>query len=198
MIIYKITNLKDGKSYIGQTTQKLTERWWQHCNRSPSQNHRSYIYNAIHKDGAENFVVEQLDSASTLEGLNLLEIHYVTKFNTIAPAGYNLHPGGRGKTCHPDTKAKISAALKGRPIKNRQNGAAKGRPVSLERRAQISATLKGRPQPSKYKPVLCVETGTVYESVNAACAALKVDRVTMSGLIKSGKCSRAGLTFKFI
>lgn len=196
MIIYKITNKLDGKLYIGQTTQALSERWWQHCNRCPSQSHRSYIYNAIQKDGVENFIVEQIDVAGTLETLNLLEVHYIKKFNTIAPNGYNLYPGGMGKTCHPDTKAKISASLKGRPIKNRMNGAPKGRSVSPERRAQISKTLTGRPNKALYKPIIAIETGIIYRSINEAAKSLNLNRVTISGLLKSGKQSRLGLTFK--
>lgn len=199
MVIYKITNIKDGKTYIGQTTQKLNERWWQHCNRSPSQSHRSYIYNAIQKDGVDSFVIEELAKASDLDALNLLEVFYINKFNSIAPNGYNLHPGGKGKLCHPDTKLKISASLKGRPIKNRMNGAPKGRPVSEERRKRISDTLKGKPQPWKHKQVLIVETGAVYESINAAAKATKLNRVTVSKCIKSGQQhKKTGFTFKLV
>lgn len=197
MIIYKIRNLINGMLYIGQTTQSLSERWWQHCNRCPSQSHRSYIYNAIREYGPNNFVVEEIDKATNLDDLNLKEETYIKAFNTIAPYGYNLHPGGKGKTCHPDTKIKISQSLKGRPIKNRMNGAPKGRPVSEERKARISATMTGKPQPWKYKPVLCIETGKVYESINAAAKDLNLNRVTVSGLLKTGKISRNGLSFKY-
>lgn len=202
MIIYKITNKRDGKIYIGQTTQPLVDRWWQHCNRSPSQSHRSYIYNAIQKDGFENFIVEKIAEAPDLEALNVLEIHYIARYNSMAPNGYNLHPGGKGKICHEDTKVRISATMKQKDKSTlfggkRQVGAVKGRPVSPERRAQISETLKGQPQPWKHKPVIAVETGTVYPSVNDAAKALGVNRVTISSLLKSGKAGRLGLRFKF-
>src|ERR1019366_1886763 len=165
MIIYKITHKETGKIYIGQTTQSLTERLWQHSHRSPSQSHKSAIHNAFVKYGVNAFTIEQIDTADTLDNLNLLEIKYITQYNCLSPNGYNLLKGGDNKECHPETKAKISATLKGRPIKNRMNGAPKGRPVSMERRAQISAALKGRPRPDKYKPIIAVETGTVYESI---------------------------------
>jgi hypothetical protein len=61
---------------------------------------------------------------------------------------------------------------------------------------RISDTLKGRPNTALHKPVICVETGVAYESVNAAAKALKVNRVTISGLLKSGKQGRLGLSFK--
>ena len=115
MIIYKITHIKSGKSYIGQTTQPLAERIWQHTNRSPSQKHRSSIHNAIKRYGIDSFTIETLASASSIEELNMLEIELIAKHNTLAPNGYNLLKGGGNKECHPDTKARISETLKGRP-----------------------------------------------------------------------------------
>lgn len=198
MIIYKITNQVNNKVYIGQTTQTLGDRWWQHCNRSPSQTHRSYIHSAIKQYGADNFTIEIIAAASSIDELNALEEALINQYVSLAPNGYNLHVGGMNKKCHPETKAKISQALRGRPIANRQNGAAKGRPVSAERRARISATLTGVAQPSKYKAVKVVETGQVFESVKAACAALKLSRTTVIGLLKSGGQSRAGISFEYL
>lgn len=196
MIIYKITNKISGKVYVGQTTQSIVERFWQHCNRSPSQTHRSYVYNAIQKDGKDNFTIEQIASAETIDQLNALEIAYIEELDSIAPNGYNLQEGGNNKTCHEETRAKISNTLKGRPIKNRQNGAEKGRPVSNERKAMISKTMTGVAQPWKYKAVID-SNGVIHESVQSAAKALGVSRATISQLIKTGKTGRLGLSFKF-
>jgi group I intron endonuclease len=225
MIIYKVTNKLNGKLYVGQTVQKLEHRWRDHIRGDNGKNTQSYLYRALQKHGKDNFTVEQIDTASTIEGLNVLEEFYIKKLNTLAPNGYNLLPGGENRRQHEDTKeklskinkgkiipnrwtggntttptedikAKISASLKGRPIKNRMNGASKGRPVSAERRAMISATMTGQPQPWKYKAVID-SNGVEYESVNACAKILKANRVTISGLIKSGKVGRLGLTFKF-
>lgn len=197
MIIYKITNNINGKMYIGLTSVSLRERWTNHKSncRNPAK-YTSALYSAMRKYGVDNFSIEQIDSAGTLESLNLLEIHYIAKFDTISPKGYNLDNGGGSQNCHPETRAKISASLKGRPIKNRMNGAPKGRPVSQERRERISATMTGQPQPWKYKAVID-SNGAEYESVNACAKALKVNRVTISGLIKSAKQGSMGLSFKF-
>ncbi len=78
------------------------------------------------------------------------------------------------------------------------NGAPKGRPVSEERRKRISETLKGRPNTALYKPIIVIETGVKYESVNAAAKALKVNRVTISQLLKTGKQGRMKLSFKYL
>lgn len=188
--------------YVGQTVQKLVDRWSDHSRPSAGQHpNKSAIGQAIQKYGKENFTIEQIDIAGTLESLNLLEIHYINKLNTLAPSGYNLELGGDSKVCHEDTKAKISATMKTKPVDTlfggkRQVGAPKGRPVTAERRAKISATMTGQPQPWKYKPVQAIETGIIYESINTAAKALGVNRVTISALLKSGKKGRLGLSFK--
>lgn len=199
MTIYKITNTITNKAYIGQTTQSLTERFWQHCHRSPSQSDRSAIHNAIKKHGKDNFTIEVLATAKSIDELNKLEIQYIKQLNTLSPTGYNLLKGGDNKECHPETKEKISKTLKGRPIKNRMNGAPKGRPVSAERRARISKTLTEVTQPWKYKKVLVNETGEVFESVNAAAKALGINRPALSNaLIHGSKNRKTGYTFKYL
>lgn len=197
MIIYKITNLLNGKIYIGQTVQKLTDRWSDHSRpcRGTSKI-KSAIASAIRKYGKENFKIEQIDSTDTLEKLNTIETTYIKAFNCLSPNGYNLELGGQNKACHEETKAKISNTLKGRPIKNRQNGAAKGRPVTLERRERISKTLTGQTQPWKYKEVMVVETGQIFESITSAAKALGLNRATIWSLLKSGKRSRGGFTVR--
>ena len=199
MIIYKITNAINTKIYIGQTVQSLTDRWSDHCRPCKGKHvNRSAIGSAIRKYGQENFTIEQIDSATSLEELNIKEQTYIKALNTLSPNGYNLELGGNSKECHPETKIKISKALKGRPIKNRMNGAPKGRPVSEERRKRISETLKGRPNTALHKRVIIVETGIIYSSVNAAAKAVGLSRTTVSSLLKSGQQhKKTGLSFKF-
>ncbi len=186
MIIYKVTNKKNGKLYIGQTTQSLVERWWQHCHRSPSQKSRSCLYSAIKKYGEDSFVVEQIDMAESLEELNFKEIIYIKALNTLSPNGYNMHLGGDARACHEETKEKISATLKGRKIENRWTGGNRS-PRTDAQKAALSAKIKGRPNVALHKRVECIETGVVYESVNACAAAHGCNRVTISSLLKSGK-----------
>ena len=67
-IIYKVTNLQNGKVYIGQTIRTLNQRRTQHI--YDARNSCSfYFHNAIRKYGEDSFVWEQIDSAETAEEL---------------------------------------------------------------------------------------------------------------------------------
>ncbi len=223
MIIYKATNKINGKIYIGQTVQPLHKRWKDHC-RGDKQP-EGYLHRAIVKYGAESFTIEQIDSAETLEELNIKEETYIKALNCLSPNGYNLLPGGGNREVHPETQEKIRQKLKGRPISNRW---AKGRshphseetkaklsaifkgkliknrwtggnpnPPSEEHKAKMSAMWKGKPNTVLYKKVLC-SNGMEFESVNAAAKHFNLNRVTISGLLKSGKIGRCGFSFKFL
>lgn len=68
MIIYKATNILNGKSYIGLTTRDLNERKLEHLRHTYTEN--TYFHKAINKYGKENFIWEVIDdSAKTLEEL---------------------------------------------------------------------------------------------------------------------------------
>ena len=55
---------------------------------------RDLVKYAIKKYGSENFKVEILEIASSLEELIFLEKYYIKFFNSISPFGYNLTEGG--------------------------------------------------------------------------------------------------------
>lgn len=196
MIIYKITNRVNGKIYIGQTVQRLIDRWSDHARPCLGRHkNRSAIAAAIQKYGKENFTIEQIDQASTREELNIKEQTYIKAFDCLCPNGYNMEPGGGSKACHEETKKKISATLKGRPFLNRWTGG-NTKKLTDEQKAHLSALNKGKPNVALYKAVVRSD-GVEFESVNAAAAAIGMNRVTVTGLLKSGKVGRAGFSFKF-
>ena len=92
MIVYKITNKINGKSYIGQTKFSVEKRFkeHQHCKTS-------LIGKAIHKYGVENFSIEVLAKCKTQKELDEMEIFFIAYFDCITPNGYNLAKGGRYK-----------------------------------------------------------------------------------------------------
>lgn len=78
--IYLITNLINGKVYVGKTTGTLENRWKQHV-EAASRNIDTHLYRAIRKYGAENFKIESLYYGD--ENLNELERYYIKQYNSF-------------------------------------------------------------------------------------------------------------------
>ena len=92
MYLYQITNLINGKIYIGQTNN-IQKRWSNHkCGNSPNQ----VIAKAIKKYGKENFQFEVLYRNISIEDIDELEIKTIQEKNSLVPNGYNVSRGGGG------------------------------------------------------------------------------------------------------
>lgn len=110
MIIYKITNKYDGKIYIGQTVRTLEERMGEHKRKKQT-------YFDKHYKNTNDFIVEIIDYANSIEELNEKEKYYISKFNSIFPNGYNYCEGGDNTTGFrhsEESKRKMSEHKKGR------------------------------------------------------------------------------------
>lgn len=97
--IYKITNTINGKSYIGQTCQKVEDRWNEHKRGKTSKN--SPLKRAIEKYGWDNFTKEVIETIETLEEALDREIYWIDYYKTCVlvhgkDSGYNLSRGGEG------------------------------------------------------------------------------------------------------
>ena len=89
--IYKITNIINGKSYIGQTISTINHRFSQHVYDSKNKkNSYMVIIRAIKKYGKENFKIEELAIAYNQKQLNFSEGFFINNFNTLVPNGYNV------------------------------------------------------------------------------------------------------------
>ena len=161
-VIYKITCLINGKSYVGQTRQKFEVRISQHkhnSNRTPIG-----IDAAIKKYGWENFTVEIIEECA-IEKLDEREMFWIVELNSKAPNGYNLTDGGdgcKGYTPTAKTRAKRAKSLKGRKFSAetlaKMSAAKKGKPsnrkgahLSEAHKAKISAAKKGSTPHNKGK-----------------------------------------------
>lgn len=94
--IYLITNLINGKQYVGQTIKGYLKRWQGHCvyaNRiSNNKQSPQLIDQVIDKYGIENFKIELLETVP-IEQKDKKEQYYIQKYDTYNN-GYNLTIGG--------------------------------------------------------------------------------------------------------
>lgn len=110
MTIYLITNLINGKQYVGQTTQAAEKRFYRHLT---GHSKNMIIGKAIKKHGAENFEMSVLENCDSIEALNEREEFYIQSLNTLIPNGYNVALGGNNRIMHEESKDKIRQKLKG-------------------------------------------------------------------------------------
>jgi group I intron endonuclease len=148
-IIYKTTNLVNGKIYVGQ-----------HLIQPETSANDNYlgsgclIQRSIKKYGKENFKREILEFCED-NNINQREIFWINELNSNnLKIGYNIANGGEGGdnlSNHPDLeniKIKISNAGKGRKFseetRKKMSFSQKGRVISKNHRDKIRDTLKGR------------------------------------------------------
>lgn len=112
MIIYLVTNITNGKKYVGQTINTMAERKSDHLNKALNRNSSTYFHNALRKE-KDFFTWQEIDSASNLEELNSKEQFWISFYNSLVPNGYNLQLGGNNKKQNEITKLKMK--LHGKP-----------------------------------------------------------------------------------
>lgn len=127
MQVYLLTNLINGKYYVGKTVnpnlrQYLTNNkfWAATSDKGKKYWHRMPIIAALRKYGIENFTAEVLTRATNDDELNMFERLWITALDSRNPAiGYNLSAGGEGMRFpkSEDAKRKIGLANKGRKPK---------------------------------------------------------------------------------
>lgn len=143
-VIYKTTNLVNGKIYVGQHKTKIIEDGYIGSGK--------LIQRSIEKYGRENFSRVVLEVVMSREEAKIREEFWISLLNATDPAiGYNITKlawGGQPITT--EARAKISAALKGKPqseetkqklrvpksAETRQRMAAASRAAGMARRAQ--------------------------------------------------------------
>ena len=150
--IYKITNTKTGKVYIGKTTKSLNDRLQGHINNADKGNNFKLSL-AIRKYSKENFIIEPIDFAETREELNEKEIHYISEYNSLED-GYNMTMGGEGGNTYIDKSDEEMKAISGKiSIALRKNNGNRGQFVgpknsmygkhhTLETKEKMSKALK--------------------------------------------------------
>lgn len=147
MIIYKITNIADGKSYIGQTIEGIDARWSDHVWKAKAAMYPNiYLHNAIRKHGVEKFQRNILCECGTKEILDIMETFMIMVHKAhISDGGYNMTWGGEGLNGYHhtiETKRKIGEA-NAHPTEETRRRKSEW-PRSDEMRKKISVSSKGK------------------------------------------------------
>lgn len=208
--IYKITNVINGKGYIGKhSTNDINDGYF---------GSGVALKKAISKYGRENFNKEILCYCQSEDELNNMEMRKILQHGTYG-VGYNLTKGGEGKLGYKPSSESIKRASKSRREhykKNPETGQrismlAKGRTGSKNSfygkklsKSQINKmtiarvkAITGENNPSA-RAVICVETGIRYSLAKDAAAAVGLKySTTILKCCKGTRKKAGGYTWRY-
>lgn len=151
---YLLTNLVNGKRYVGQTIRPLGERMDDYRRCEWCSKETRALVRAIKKYGWHNFHVAILaEGVKTQDALDALETYYIRTLDTMTTGdkGYNETEGGKGGKRSNSVKKKIAAGKLGKktgPQTPKHRAAIsegmRGKPKSAEHRAKLSASNTGK------------------------------------------------------
>ena len=159
--IYKITNLINGRFYIGQS-KNIERRFYDHRSKGHSRNTSMKLRRDVQKYGKDNFSFEIIEECPCKD-LLVKEKEYINKlqpyYNTV-----NKNDGEFNQLVSEGTKRwwkNLDEETKNKIKKNNLIGPKKGHEVSKETREKISKSISE----VQGKRVRIVETGQVFEKV---------------------------------
>lgn len=222
--IYLITNIANGKRYVG-ASKNIRRRYWDH--KRPHA--KSPLALDIQKLGSDMFTKEVLEQCS-VEELRIKEKEWIER---LSPE-YNIYNGsiGVGNCVPEDVRKRISQSVKQhweslptedkeRVIKEQLIGPRVGHEVSPETRSKLRKANIGKKQSvetinkrsesfkrrreqgihrsgeSHFKKVVCINTGVIYESVKAAAVAIGVHPSSITSVLKGRQQTCKGFHFKY-
>lgn len=123
--VYLVTNLINGKHYVGITSRGAQERFKGHLWEAYSGS-KTIFHNALRKYGIENFKLEVIESNIPQELAEERERYYIKAYDSYYPSkkGYNMTEGGNGTVGYvftDEAKAKMSKAHKGHKFSKERN-----------------------------------------------------------------------------
>lgn len=204
MYIYKITNLVNGKVYVGKHTCKSINNSYFGSGVA--------IKKAIKKYGKANFEKVILCLCGNEQELNDAEIEWIEKLGSFSK-GYNLTKGGEGKLGRRPSKSEIEKARKSRILFYRENPEARlnlskkakervgeknpffGRSLTKDHirkmtRARVEA-IAGEKNPSAVS-VKCKENGVIYKTAKDAAESVGLKYSTTILKAAKGQIKKAG------
>ena len=171
--VYCLINTITNKRYIGVTKQRMCDR----LKAGKGYKEQTKINKAIEQYGWENFKCEILYETANKDLAGVWEEYYIKHFDTINN-GYNKQSGGFknfiGAKHTEIAKSKMSKTKKGK---------------HYSPQTEWKKGYKNEYTLSIMKPVLCVETGIVYDSIASAEKELNISHHIWDCLVgKRNKC----------
>ena len=217
--VYKHTNKINNKVYIGITSRKVEDRWGYNGSNYKTSPH---FFSSINKYGWCNFKHEILFDGLTKEEACLKEKELIKEYNSNnRNFGYNQTDGGEcfvlnedarhkmslamignknglGKPCSKEKARKISESQKGKFVsdetRRKQSEIAKRReyhPCSEETKEKLKNSYPNM------KKVYCVETDTIYKSVQECARQLGIDVSAVSAVCRGKHKTTKGFHLKY-
>jgi hypothetical protein len=189
-IVYKATNTLNGKVYVGQTIQTLSQR---------QQAHRTLTYcrlfhRALMKHGFEAFQWEILAQCPSRESLDKIEEAWIAKLQANHPAhGYNIKSGGYGNGKHAEsTKLVLSKIAK---AQNRRPPINPMKDLSIEARARQSRKYGGKPFECRTRAGECIG---IFVSLRHAATTLHLQPHHIRNNLKRRTSLCSGYVFTYL
>lgn len=217
-IVYQHINKINKKIYIGITSQKPELRWGANGSKYKTSPH---FYNAIQKYGWDNFEHIILFENLTKEEAIKKEIELIKKYDTCNPEkGYNETTGGNAPKMSDAAKRKLSEAMKGNKnclgrvlseeTKEKISKSQKGRTFTEEHKQKLSEAAKKRHVPCSEekkkklsesyphkRKIYCMETDTIYESVQECARQLNLFATNISKVCRGIHHTTGGYHFRY-
>lgn len=186
-VIYKTTNLINGKNYIGQhKTEKPDDRYL---------GSGSALKAAIKKYGKENFKKEIL-LVTTEETVNQDEIRIIKEYKEKGEAQYNIAGGGQGCS---NPFLYLSEEEK-QKIKQKQSKARKGKKSgSYGKTWKVKTKNKTVNIKNTFnRKVICLDDNKEFESASEAGRFYNIDSSSISKVCKGKRKKVNGLRFAYV
>jgi group I intron endonuclease len=212
-LVYQITNVVNGHTYVGMTTKTARQRWVNHLAQT-NGGRKCHLSSAIRKWGAENFTIAALEECPSVDEARARERHWIGK---LSPQ-YNMTKGGEGVfgfVFPEEVRKRMSQAKLGRPapwlsgpnadeIRKKLSASASKRvydpndTVRIERNRKHAQTHLYSYIEKRKRQILCVETGEIFASTSEVKRRFGLTTGSMCFHLKNGgKIRRCPYTFKY-
>lgn len=207
--VYKITNVVNGKFYIGITGKGVAHRWRQHVYNAKHKSKYGRLPAAILKYGKENFKVECLEvypspaeaKAAEVRIISELKPHYNATLGGDGTAGHTLSEEARSKARERMLGLKLNLGRKWtdeqkREMSNKKKGCKP--PPTSPLMAITRAQNMRRAASDRRKKVICLTDNRTYNSSYEASLAYGLHKTTVASVCSGRRKAVYGLKFTYL